>query len=133
MTRPHLPSPKSIAIAYDEKLAQRVRDQLTGQRGLTEKKMFGGLAFLLSGKMCCGVLNDDLVARVRADDHAAALKRPHTRPMDFTGRPMKGFVYVAPPALRTSRALQSWLDQSIAYVKSLPAKPAARKRSRKKP
>lgn len=113
-------------MAFDEKLAQRVRAQLAAQRSVTEKKMFGGIAFMLSGKMCCGVLNDDLVARVSSDDYAAALKKPHTRPMDFTGRVLKGFVYVAPEALRTSRMLDDWLARSIAHVSSLPAKPARR-------
>lgn len=121
-------------MAYDEKLAQRVRDQLAGRRAVTEKKMFGGVAFMLSGKMCCGVLNSDLVARVSRDGYAAALKKPHARPMDFTGRVLKGFIYIAPQALRTSRALASWLDQSIAFVNSLPDKPAkpARKKARRK-
>lgn len=109
-------------MAFDEKLAQRVRALLAGKKGISEKKMFGGIAFLLSGKMCCGVLNDDLVARVSVEDYAAALGKRNVRPMDFTGRPMKGFLYVSPAALLTSRALQAWLDQSTRFIDSLPAK-----------
>ena len=81
-------------MAYDEKLAQRIRPLLNRKRGVSERKMFGGIAFMLDGKMCCGVLNSDLVARLGADDCAAALRTPHVRPMDFTGRPLKGFLYV---------------------------------------
>ena len=77
-------------MAYDEKLAARVRGALAGRGGVEEKKMFGGLTFMLRGKMCCGVLKGDLVLRVGPDRAAGALKSPHARPFDFTGRPMKG-------------------------------------------
>ncbi len=118
-------------MAYDDKLAQRVRALLAGKKGISEKKMFGSVAFLLDGKMCCGVLNDDLVARMSLEDYAAALLNRHVRPMDFTGRPMKGFVYVALPALRTMSALQMWLDQSVRFAESLPAKKPSRKTVRR--
>ena len=81
--------------------------------------MFGGIAFLLRGKMCCGVLNADLVARVGAENYATAIKRRHARPMNFTGRPTKGFVYVGPGGTRTKRDLQRWLDDGIAFAASL--------------
>jgi len=106
-------------VAYDEKLAGRVRALLEGRRGVAEKKMFGGIAFLLRGKMCCGVLNMNLVARVGAEDYGKALKRRHARPMNFTGRPIKGFVYVGPDGTRTRRDLQRWLDQCLAFAASL--------------
>ena len=106
-------------MAYDEKLAGRVRALLKGRRGITEKKMFGGLAILCSGKMCCGVLKEDLVARVGADGYEKALARPHVRPMDFTGRPMKGYVYVAPAAIRDKRALKRWVDACLAHADTL--------------
>lgn len=115
-------------MAYDEKLAQRVRVLLSDNKGYSEKKMFGGIAFLLNGRMCCGVLQDDLVARISADEYAAALGKPHVRPMDFTGRPMKGYVYVGPQALRSTRSLQAWLDRSVAFVVTLPEKKKSRKR-----
>ena len=81
-------------MMYSEVLAARVRTSLAGQNGLEEKRMFGGLTFMVNGNMCCGVLNDYLVVRVGPDRFADALSRPHARPMDFTGRPLKGMVYV---------------------------------------
>lgn len=107
-------------MAYDEKLAQRVRSLIVKHKGMSEKKMFGGIAFLLFGKMCCGVLKDDLVVRIGFEDYERALNKPHVRPMDFTGQPMKGYVYVGPEAIRTARSLQAWLDKSIGFVTSLP-------------
>lgn len=116
-------------MAYDETLARRIRDLLASKKGYTEKKMFGGIAFLHEGRMCCGVLRNELVARISAADYADALKKPQVRPMDFTGRPMKGYVYVASAGLRTARSLQAWLDQSAAFVKTLTAKKPARRRA----
>ncbi len=107
-------------MAYDEKLAQRVRSLIVNKKGLSEKKMFGGIAFLLFGKMCCGVLKDDLVVRISPEDYWRALNKPHVRPMDFTGKPIKGYVYVGPEAIRTGRSLRAWLDKSIGFVTSLP-------------
>jgi hypothetical protein len=106
-------------MAYDEKLAGRIRTILKGKRDIAEKKMFGGVAFLLRGKMCCGVLNADLVARVGAESYETSLKRRHARPMDFTGRPIKGFVYVGPGGTRTRPDLQRWLDECLAFASSL--------------
>ena len=83
-------------MPYDEQLAERVRAVLAGQPGLTERKMFGGLAFMLAGNMCVGVENDRLMLRLGQDLYEEALTRPHAAPMDFIGRPMKGFVFVAP-------------------------------------
>jgi|GEM_PF-302782 len=109
-------------MAYDEILAQRIRSGLAGEKGCAEKKMFGGIAFLINDKMCCGVQNEQLVARINPADYDQALKQPHVQPMDFTGRPMRGYVYVAPAALPTARSLQTWLDQCMAHVRTLPAK-----------
>jgi TfoX/Sxy family transcriptional regulator of competence genes len=109
-------------MPFDEKLADRVRRALAGERGLAEKKMFGGVAFMLHGNMCCGVLRDDLVVRVGPDAHAAQLKRPHARVMDFTHRPMKGYLYVAPKGTATTAALRSRLAPALAFVATLPKK-----------
>ncbi len=109
-------------MAYDEKLAARVRERLISQPGFSERKMFGGLCFLLNGNMCCGINGDDLMLRVRPDGYEVALERPGVRPMDFTGRPQRGMVYVASDALSSSRTLQRWLDQAMAFVESLPPK-----------
>lgn len=94
-------------MAYDERLATRVRALLKAQPGLVEKKMFGGLAYLSKGKMFAGNLNDDLVVRVGPEANDAALRRPHTRPMDFTGRPMKGYVYVSQAGTKSAAQLRA--------------------------
>jgi len=109
-------------MASDEKLAERVRVALKGRRGIAEKKMFGGVAFLSRGNMLCGVVGSDLVVRVGPDAYEEALARPHAREMDFTGRPMKGMVYVAPAGVRTARQLDAWLERGLAFARSLPAK-----------
>jgi TfoX/Sxy family transcriptional regulator of competence genes len=108
-------------MAFDEILAARLRDALTGRARLTERKMFGGIAFMLDGHMCGGLVGEDLMVRVGPEGYPAALRRPHARPMDFTGRPFTGYVYVAPAELRTTRALRAWVERSAAYVLSLPA------------
>jgi TfoX/Sxy family transcriptional regulator of competence genes len=109
-------------MGFDEKLADRVRRLLKGKRGLSERKMFGGLAFMLRGKMCCGVLTDDLVARIGPDDYEKALKELYVRPMDFTGRAMRGYVYVGRDGTKTDRALKNWLDRSSGFVSRLVGK-----------
>ena len=109
-------------MAYDEALAQRIRTKLKLTRGLTEKKMFGGVGFLINGNMACGVNKQDLIVRLADDDSAKALKRPHVRPFDMTGRPMKGWVLVAPAGLSSDRALDEWIDKSVAFARTLPPK-----------
>lgn len=106
-------------MAYDEKLADRVRRALGPRPDVTEKKMFGGVAFLLDGKMFCGVATEDLMVRVGPERHAAALAAAHVRPMDFTGRPMNGYVFVGPGGTRTVKAVQKWVDQGAAFVATL--------------
>ncbi len=109
-------------MAYDEDLASRVRVRLAAESGVSEKKMFGGLTFLLSGNMCCGVTKDDLMLRVGVEQERAALARAHARPCDFTGRPMKGMIMVAPLGYATDEALHEWLRLAVAFASSLPAK-----------
>ena len=109
-------------MAYDQHLAERVRQCLARRKGITEKKMFGGLAFILRGKMCCGVLNDNLVVRVGPERYERDLSRPHVRPMDFTGRPMKGYVFVAPGGLKTDKRLGKWIDEGGEFVSALTRK-----------
>ena len=108
-------------MAYDEKLAERVREILAGDPALSERKMFGGLAFMLDGNMCCGIVADRLMLRLGAEHAKSALQRPHVQPMDFTGRPMTGMVYVAPEGLGGD-ALNRWLQQAAAFVRTLPPK-----------
>lgn len=109
-------------MAYDEQLAERVRGVLKRRRGVTEKKMFGGLSFLVNGHMCCGVLDDELMVRVGPDAYEAALKRKGARPMDFTGRPMKGMVFVGRPGHSRAASLKSWVEQGLVHARSLPPK-----------
>lgn len=107
-------------MAFDTGLAERIRDALQGRPGVTEKQMFGGLAFMHGGYMCVGIQGQTLMARVGPAQHASALREPHCRIMDFTGRPMKGYVYVDPPGFETDAALQRWVDRCCAFVQSLP-------------
>ena len=120
-------------MAYDEALANRIRELLRDRRDVTERKMFGGLAFLVAGHMCCGIVGRDLMVRVGPEDYESALSVKHVRPMDFTGRPLRGMVYVAPPGLRTRRVLQAWIDRGVRFTRSLPEKTRpARKAGRRR-
>lgn len=109
-------------MAYSEALAQRIRTVKPAALNFTERKMFGGIAFMLNGNMCCGVVKDSLMARVGAENHDSALELPHARLMDFTGRPMKGMLYVDPPGIATDADLRAWVARCIAFVQTLPAK-----------
>jgi TfoX/Sxy family transcriptional regulator of competence genes len=118
-------------VVYDEALASRVRAALGAQPGIEEKKMFGGLSFMVGGQMCCGVLKNDLVVRVGEEQFDDALAQPYARPFDFTGRPSTGIVYVAADGLTGDRALDAWVQRGVRYVTAHPrtAKRSARKRS----
>lgn len=107
-------------MAYDEGLAQRVRE--TAGEALAERKMFGGLCFLKGGNMACGIVGEDLMVRVGPDAYEECLTLPHAREMDFTGRAMRGMVYVAPEGLLADDALAGWVRRGVAYAASLPAK-----------
>ncbi|MBX3587927.1 MAG: TfoX/Sxy family protein [Ramlibacter sp.] len=109
-------------MAFDEGLAQRVREALGPQSGITERRMFGGLAFLLDGKMFVGISGEKLMARVGAQHYADALALPHVREMTFTGRPLKGYVYIDPPGLVEDDALAAWVTWCASHVAALPAK-----------
>lgn len=107
-------------MAFDEEIAARVREILLEHGDLDERKMFGGLAFMVKGYMACGVINDELVARLGPDRAADALKREHVRPMDFTGRPMKGYVYVGSRGIETEAKLRKWVTDTLDFVGTLP-------------
>ena len=109
-------------MAYDENLAGRVRAALADHHEVVEKKMFGGLAFMLNGNMCCGIVRDELMVRVGPEQHAAALDMPHARIMDFTGRPMKNMIMVAPPGFASDAELDAWVGRGVAFAGSLPPK-----------
>lgn len=96
-------------MAFDEKLAGRIRSMFGERRDIAERKMFGGLTFLCRGRMCCGIVGSDLMVRVRDDEYEAVLRERYVRQMDFTGKPLRRFVYVSPPGFRTAAALRAWL------------------------
>ena len=122
-------------MAYDQQLANRVRRAVGPRPNVTEKKMFGGLTFLLKGRMFCGIVKDDLMVRVGSERYEAALGEAHVRPMDFTGRPMDGYIYVGPGGSRTVKAIAKWVERGAAFVATLgqktekPRRPSARTRS----
>lgn len=109
-------------MAYDMLLAERLRPLLCGRTGVMEKSMFGGIAFLVHGNMCCGVHKDLLVIRLSAEEGAKALSEPCTRPMDITGRPMKGWLFIEPAGYKEDVQLISWLERAYAFASSLKKK-----------
>jgi hypothetical protein len=109
-------------MAYDEGLAERIRAALGEHPDLVEKKMFGGVGFMLQGNMACGVNKEDLIVRVGLEGYDDAVIRPHARPFDFTGRPMKGWVIVAPPGYEEDSDLDAWLHDGVSFALSLPPK-----------
>lgn len=106
----------------NEELVDLVRQTIGPRQDIAEKRMFGGVAFLLEGKMSCGVVGDDLMLRISPEDFEAGLSEAHTRPMDFTGRPMRGFLYLAREGWEDRTIRKRWIDSGIAYAASLPAK-----------
>ena len=109
-------------MAYDDGLAERIREIFNGSLDVEEKKMFGGLAFMVRGNMCCGVKDDLLMARVGPEQYSKALKRRHAREMDFTGKPLKGFIYVDTQGIENDRDLKLWVGLCQGFVRSLPPK-----------
>jgi hypothetical protein len=109
-------------VAYDEGLARRLRESLTDVSELSEKRMFGGLAFLVAGNLCVGVIGDELVARVGPVAFPDAVTRPGARPFDFSGRPMKGWILVRPEGFEDDDVLGDWVGRSLEFARSLPPK-----------
>ncbi len=109
-------------MAYNEDYAFRLREALSHRSDVVEKKMFGGLTFMVSGHMCVGTSGDTLLVRVGADNYEESIKLPHARPMDFTGRPMKGFVRVDKAGFASQDDLQSWVQRALDFVTTLPPK-----------
>ncbi|HLF76499.1 MAG TPA: TfoX/Sxy family protein [Dehalococcoidia bacterium] len=119
-------------MAYDESLAGRIRSLLGERPDLTERKMFGGLAFMSGGNMFCGVVGSELMVRTGKEAFQESLLKPGARPMDFTGRPMTGMLFVGSPGIAADASLKSWVEQAYAFARSLPAKaPGARSRRRR--
>jgi TfoX/Sxy family transcriptional regulator of competence genes len=109
-------------VSFDEGLAQRVREALGSRPGVSERRMFGGLAFLVDGKMFVGISGSKLMARVGLARYQDALTLPHVREMDFTGKPMKGYVYVDPAGLTDDSDLSAWVSWCAGHVAELPTK-----------
>ena len=110
-------------MTYDESLAQRVSEILVEVPDFEEKKLFGGIGYLIHGNMACGVIEDDLIVRVGAEAYSTMLTQPHTRPFDFTGRPMKGWVMVNFNGDEdTAEVLKTWVQRGVEFAATLPAK-----------
>jgi len=109
-------------MAYSEQLAERIRDALGGRPGIVERKMFGGVAWMLDGNMACGVIGEDLLVRLAREDAAAAQAEEGVGPMEFTGRPMRGFVLVDAAAIDEDEELGRWVDAGADFAQSLPPK-----------
>lgn len=109
-------------MAYDEALARRIREALRGKAGISERKMFGGVAFLLRGHMFVGITGDSLMGRVGPDEYERALAMKHVREMDFTGKPMRGYVFVNSDGLKDADALKFWMEKCVSFASTLPPK-----------
>jgi TfoX/Sxy family transcriptional regulator of competence genes len=109
-------------VAYDEGLADRIREVISARSDVTERRMFGGVGFMIAGNMSVGVIGEDLIVRLDPEEAEAALEEPGVREFDFTGRPMKGWVFIAPEATAKDDDLTSWVDAGADYASSLPAK-----------
>ncbi len=109
-------------MAYSKSLVERIRHLVSRQRGVTEKKMFGGVCFLMNGNLLVGVWKDSLIARIGKDAYEAALQEEHVKEFDITGRPMKGWVMVEPDGIDSDHQLSQWIEQAMVFVRTLPGK-----------
>jgi TfoX/Sxy family transcriptional regulator of competence genes len=109
-------------MTFNDLVAGQIRTAMENTPGLSERHMFGGVAFILEGNMCCGVIEDRLVVRVGPEAYEHALREPYARPMDFTGRPLNGFVYVDREGYQSESSLREWIERSVAFVRTLPPK-----------
>ena len=119
-------------MAYSEKAAERVRAVMKRRKGFSERRMFGGVAFMLGGHMCCGVIDDDLVLRLGETETERALREQHVRPMDFTGTALRTMVYVSAEAFASDESLRAWVDRAVRFVRTLPPKPSKKENRRPK-
>ena len=118
-------------MAFDADIASRIREVLSSRNDVSERKMFGGLCLMVGGHMCCGLTDKTLMLRVGPAQYEKVLAMAHTRPMDFTGRPLTGFVCVAPAGFKTKRDLARWLNLSLAYIEGLPPQKRKKRKPRK--
>ena len=108
-------------MAYDLKLAERIRSKLD-ELPIEEKKMFGGVGFLLNGNMACGVNKDNLIVRINPEKQNTLLKKPHAKPFDLTGKPMKGWLIIEPHGVKTAKQLSAWVKEGVEFALTLPPK-----------
>lgn len=109
-------------MVYDERLAQRIRELIIDAEGVEEKKMFGGVGFILQGNMACGVNREDLIIRVGPDHYQEALSEPNVKVFDLTGRAMTGWVAVQAPGYQLDSDLRKWVDRGLTFARTLPPK-----------
>jgi hypothetical protein len=109
-------------VAYSEELAERIREVIDDRPGVTERKMFGGIAWMVNGNMACGIIGEDLMVRLERDDAEAALAEEQVGPMEFTGRPMRGFITVEAAGVEDAGQLGRWVDAGADFAESLPPK-----------
>jgi hypothetical protein len=109
-------------MSFDETLAGRVRKHFDGRRDFVEKHMFGGVCFMIRSRMCCGIIDSSLMVRLDPDEAERVVDQGHVRPMDFTGKPMRGYLFVDAEGIATPKALRSWIDRCVAYVETMPTK-----------
>ena len=109
-------------MPYNEQLADRIRETIPLKKGIVEKKMFGGIAFMLKNKMFCGIVKDDLMVRVLEEHYEQAVSEPHARPMDFTGKIMRGFVFVSPGGINSPNKLAIWIEKGIDFAMKAPVR-----------
>jgi len=109
-------------MTYSEELASRMREVIGGRDGVSERKMFGGIAWMVNGNMACGTLGDDLMVRLGPDEAERALGEPHVGPMQFTGRTMRGFISVDAAGIADDMDLARWIDAGASHAASLPPK-----------
>lgn len=119
-------------MAYDAGLAERLHDHFQHHHELTVKKMFGGLCFLVSQHMCCAIIGDKLMARVGPNNYADCLSKPRVSEMDFTGKPVKGLVYIAPNGFESDIDLTYWVNICVTFANSLPPKLPKKNKLKKK-
>lgn len=117
-------------MAYDEKIADRIRESLVNEIGVEEKKMFGGVCFMMNGKMCVGVIKNDMMCRIGPDAEKTAIEQSGCRPMDFAKRPMKGYVYIDDVGMKTKKSFDHWINLCLAFNPE--AKASARKKRKNK-
>lgn len=119
-------------MPFNEKLSDRIREALADQSAVEEKYMFGGVCYMLNGKMCIGVAGDEMMCRIGPKAYEAALERPGCREMVFTGKPMKGYVFVADEGMRSAKDFRYWVDLCVSFnseAKASPQKASVKKKT----